>query len=259
MSITYPITQRSIITLSTFGSQCDDGIYIVGTGSSLADFDFDRLKDKYTIALNDAVKHVPRPDILFHADGIHDRYKDLYLSAWPTAVVTQRVSVSAYQRHKKCSFTKQLYYYIETEEIHSSTNCNAQLYRGRPNSNGHTVATPAIHLAWKLGARRIFLLGVDCYCKNSGQAKEEYYLNGKNPSSTIHKYKEVAISSAGGGGNINHEQERHSAWIDDMAVLRKYFDEIGAYQDSYPGSNIFNLSADSGITAWEKVNVDEML
>ncbi len=96
------------------------------------------------------------------------------------------------------------------------------------------------------------MLGIDCYCRNSGKENEKYYLTGKNPSDTIHNYNEIE-------GTDRHEQQRHTAWIEDMLELRSFFDHVGVYNDVYPGSNVYNLSADSGITAFEKVDVEEAL
>jgi hypothetical protein len=94
-----------------------------------------------------------------------------------------------------------------------------------------TVAAGGIELAWKMGARRIFLLGVDFYL-----------LGGKHYANLDEQSPQYL--------RLGAEPERRNKYLD---MLKEKLNKKGAYADRYPGSGIFNLSKNSAITVFEKV------
>jgi hypothetical protein len=121
-----------------------------------------------------------------------------------------------------------------------------------------TVATAGIHLAWKLGAERVFLLGVDGY-KLKDAAGERYYFDGRPKLADCgrgvfvpEKRKERLIN-----GVI--VQDRHDFWIENMRRLRKAFDRCKVFPCKWPGAGVYNLSAKSTIDAWPKITIEEAL
>jgi hypothetical protein len=112
-----------------------------------------------------------------------------------------------------------------------------------------TIATGGISLAWKMGARRIFLLGVDGYKIRRG-AEEVYYHDGT--AKPKERRKERTIKQKDRTLVI---QDRHDAWAKNMNELKKHFVSIGnPYPSAWPGPGIYNLSPLSTINAWPKVD-----
>ena len=222
-------------------SHAGDDAFIVGTGTSLAGFDYARLRGRLTIALNDAVL-TDGFDPTFHifSDvGIWKRYRDYQLSP-TTSVVCQTNARKNFLAYKKCAFKDRIFLFSNATNPNACEPADGNLYVSR------TVATGAIMLAWKLGARRVFLLGVDGY-----RTDKAYYHDGRTKGRE--KRKERRID----GGRI--VQDRHDCWVQNMRELRRQFDRRKIYGESWPGSNVYNLSLKSTIDSWEKRSVDDVL
>jgi hypothetical protein len=225
--------------------------FVVGTGTSLTGFDFSVLngrKNAFSIGLNDAVmaKRFKPEYSLFCDTGIWARYRDMDLDP-RTIMVCQPKARSQFLRYERCTYIDRVWHFNHVGNIQGcvKSDRNDDLFVAR------TVATGGIMMAWKLGARRVFLLGVDGYKLKSSKVGGTYYYDGKGKGNECRKEKNV------GDGRIT--QDRHAWWITNMKELRGWFDNRKVYQEEWPGSNVYNLSEHSEIKAWKKVKPEEVL
>lgn len=229
--------------------------FVCGTGTSLSGFDWTRLNGKLTIGLNDALS-VPgfAPAFSIFSDiGIWARYRSLDLDK-RTVVVCQGRARDQFNRWEKCTFKDQVWHFNQQATAKACNPKNDDLFCAR------TVACAAIMMAWKLGARRIFLLGVDGYKIAGGEGGVYYHTGGtKGPERRNEK---------GIPGTRQVVQDRHGWWAENMKELRVWFDTQNVYQEPFVcrdgrrrfyGSNIFNLSPLSTIKNFQKVKVKTVL
>lgn len=224
-------------------------IFVVGTGSSLLGFNWMKLSGATCIALNDAIKVSEYfiPDVHLFADvGIWVRYRDLFYREFQFLVCQEnaRKNFEHYAGFKHKHIIRTFDSYSSPTEVQDKDDA---LFVNR------TVATGGIMLAWKMGARRIFLMGVDGYklrVSDETGKHEIYYCDGST------KPPEKRPESAHGE---KVTQDRHEAWQRNMKDLREYFKKKRVYQEKWPGSGIFNLSPASTIDAWEKVKIESVL
>lgn len=215
--------------------------FVLGTGTSLAGFQWSMLNGRFTVALNDAVK-VPGFIAAYHifSDiGIWKRYRTLTLPK-ETAVVCQRKARDQFMRFDQCKFKGQVFHFNHIGKVDTIKEKDDSLFVSR------TVATGGIMLAWKLGAKRIFLLGVDGFKRS-----DAYYHNGTT------KLKEKRKETQAKDGMIT--QDRHEWWIKNMNELKAYFRKLKIFMGPYPEPGVYNLSERSNIDAWEKVPVLDVL
>jgi len=228
--------------------------FVCGTGTSLSGFDWTKLNGKLTIGLNDALK-VPgfAPAFSIFSDiGIWSRYRDLTLDD-RTVVVCQGRSRDQFVKYERCSFKDQVWHFNQQATAKACKPGNDDLFCAR------TIACTGIMMAWKLGARRVFLLGVDGY-KLAGGNGGTYYHDGSGKGPERRKEKGVP-------GTTMVTQDRHTWWNDNMKELREWFTAQKVYMDPFVrregklvyGSNVFNLSPLSTITEWQKVKVKTVL
>lgn len=205
--------------------------WVVGTGTSLRDFDYEKLSGRLTIALNDAARFF-EPWCLIHSDeALWTHYKGLALNS-TRAVVCQPASVRHYLQDKKCAFRSKLYAFKRVHEPKIGRG-DELLYCER------TVATAAIYLAWKLGASRIFLLGVDGY----RLGRKFYYADG----TASRRHYEVIRKFVDG----REVETRHERWNRNLRATQNAL--VKWYPGPWPGAGIYNLSELSTIDAFEKV------
>jgi len=234
-----------------WGKYPDSDIFVCGTGTSLAGFDWTRLGGRITIGLNDALK-IPgfAPAFSLFSDiGIWSRYRNLTLDK-RTMVVCQGRSRDQFMKYEKCSFKDQVWHFNQQATAKACDSKNDDLYCAR------TIACAGIMMAYKLGARRVFLLGVDGY-KLSGKDGGQYYHDGSGKGPERRKEQGVP-------GTTQVVQDRHGWWETNMKELRDWFDSLGVYQEPFRkgrhfGSNVFTLSGLSTIPQWEKVKVKTVL
>ncbi|UCG53522.1 MAG: class I SAM-dependent methyltransferase [Candidatus Latescibacterota bacterium] len=218
-----------------FGSYKGADAFVMGTGTSLAGFDWTSMNDKLTIALNDAVKAPGfKPKFHIFCDvGIWARYRNMNYPEG-CAMVCQKRARAQFLRWEHWKDPDQVFHFNHVSMPDQMTDVDDSLYVSR------TVATGGITLAWKLGARRIFLLGVDGY-----KFSDRYYYDGstKRPE----KRREVKA----GDGRIS--QDRHEWWRQNMNKLRDFFRKRNLFLGPWPKSGVYNLSPFSTIESWEKV------
>lgn len=133
-----------------------DEAFLVGGGPSLRGFDFDRLRGKTVVAINDAAKHLPWATALFSLD-----------QKWITS-----------RRNLMLSFPGEKYL-AANEEITSNPVPGA-IYLRRVRENGlsddpgaiclgGTSGYGAVNLAYLKRSKRIVLLGYDFYQDEAGK------------------------------------------------------------------------------------------
>ncbi len=123
----------------------DEVIYIVGSGTSLRGFDFNRLRGKRCIAINREFETVPWAEVCYFSDP---RVYGWYHSGL-SAFAGRKVTIA------KCSK-------IGPEvEVYVNTGRNGIDFRPRCLRTGNNSAHAAANLAIHLGAKVIVLLGID--------------------------------------------------------------------------------------------------
>jgi hypothetical protein len=207
--------------------------FVMGTGPSLEGFDWSCMNERHTVALNDAVL-VRGFEPLFHLfsdTGIWKRYRDFDL-AERTTVVCQRQARKNFINWPGCKFKARIWQFSQN----GTPDCKqpGDLFVSR------TVATAGIQLAWKLGARRVYLMGVD------GYRRDTHYYHDRTS-----KGKERRKENRLPDGRI--VQDRHQAWQSNMRDLAKYF-----ARHKVP-VEVFNLSESSTIDAWPYMDMEKAL
>jgi hypothetical protein len=245
----------------------DEDVFICGTGTSLFGFDWSRLSDKITIALNEAIK-VPDFNPTFHLFSDSNLYKsrkrrnlanpsgeyELIDYHPETSIVCQRPVRKNFivDPNRTEQFKKRVYQFNILPSPATIKFADHNLFISR------TVATGAICLAWKLGARRIFLLGVDGYKKRykRGPSTEEmYYHDGSTKPKEKRKEKTKELD-----GFVMVVQDRHEFWQKQMSQLYEFFRSNGdPYPSEWPGPGVYNCSLLSTIQSWEKIPIDKVL
>ena len=209
-----------------FGVFAGQDIFVVGAGPSLCGFDFSRLDGKVTIALNDMVHRFIPTYHLFNDTDIWPRYQDF--GYWPVTHVVCQADPAAHlwSYPHFCAKDRLLTYRERGPDVDP---VNDELWCD------YTVATAGVMLAWKLGAQRVYLLGVDAYRYH----KVDYCWQApKEPVG-----EEVVV-------------EPWDTFFDrDMGIVRDHFTSFGVG----PPGGVFNLSEKSTIKAWPKKKMEEVL
>lgn len=218
---------RTIVEL--FGIAKGLDVFILGTGPSMAGFDWGRLKGRFTIALNYALTQFPIvPDIhLFNdCNGDHPLQFDYLRHPYDerTRIVCQKTGWE-YFAINKAPFADRVFTYFNR-----GPDCDM----GQELACTHTVSAPAIMLAWKLGARSINLLGCDGY--RVGCAEHAY--EGVNPEAERQEMLERSMDS------YEHSQVRK--WLEICAV-------------GLPDGGVWNLSPHSVLVVWPKRTLEVAL
>lgn len=219
-----------------FGSFKDSDAFVVGTGTSLSGFKWERMKSKTPIiALNDAVKiEGLNPHFHIFSDiNIWKRYRDMDMPP-RTKVVCQRKAKKEFLRWEGCSFKDRVYHFNQVGTCDAVDPEIDDLYIK------NTVATGGIGLAWKLGARRIFLMGVDGF-----KLEEVYYHDGTSKGPEKRKVEPL--------GDGRWVQDRHRWWQKNMWDLRKYFNARKLFLGPWPESGVYILGRSSTIDAFQRL------
>lgn len=209
-----------------YGVFSGQDIFVVGAGPSLCGFDFERLDGKVTIALNDMVRMFYPTYHLFSDVDIWQRYKCIAYSHETFIVCQKEPAAHLWSAPEFCAKDRLLTFTQRGPDIDP---INDELWCD------YTVATAGVQFAWKLGAQRIFLLGVDAYRYHSvdycWQAEREPV--------------ELPIVVEPWDSFFNR----------DLEVVRDHF---ASFQIGPPGG-VFNLSARSTIRAWPKMKMEDVL
>jgi hypothetical protein len=128
-------------------------MFLVGGGPSLKGMDLSALAGQYTIAVNNAFRLVPNPDVIFYADTRWWSWNGKDIPAeFPGRIISTCSAGARYLDPRVCRMGR---CYRFTEEDGAGLSHDPTLLSG-PDS-GYM----AINLAYLLGASRIVLLGYD--------------------------------------------------------------------------------------------------
>lgn len=248
-------TDYAAPSICTHWHRYDGGtVYVVGFGTSLAGFDWTRLAGRTTIALNHAVTMFAPTYHLYSDSSIRPRYWKHPYTDGTTIVVQEDVATEA-RAIKWVHYSKIATFFRVVDNCKDIPKNNDQLYVER------TVATAGIMLAWKLGAARIFLLGVDGYRL---AAKTTQGVESKNTRLQTGDYVCYADGSAHRTqGPMDTDQtigdivvrESHMEWAADMGKLKLYFQT----RQAATAPEVRTANPRSTITAWPKCTIEEAL
>jgi len=210
-----------------FGSAADREVVIIGTGPSVWGFDWAQLDPYYTIALNDAIYYLT-PDIhLWHDNLLFNRIdKDgrSYIRhpyQPKTLIVCRDLACKWLASRLDWKFKDRVYVY---KQHGPDSDVN-----GDQMWVDHSVSTAGIMLAKKLGARKVFLLGLDGFRVNGAEYAHELQ-PGKEEGEQETMLKRTRDSQ-------DHDKVAH--WLAIMA-------------GPFPGG-IINCSPHSIITTWPRM------
>lgn len=127
----------------------DETVYIVAGGPSLRDFDFRRLDDKITIAINKSLSVLPNAKLLWWSDERFFRQ--------------HREEIAQHRAAYKATAYINFYREKNPDWVSSYSFSRMKGYDDRPEylCHGNNSGYAALHLAIKLGAKKIILLGYD--------------------------------------------------------------------------------------------------
>lgn len=216
-----------------------EDVFVVATGPSLAGFDFSRLNQFTTIAVNDAVtaEGFEPTYHLFSDIAIWRRYPDHDYGR--TKIVCQQVAAEHLLRHKSFSSGENLLTFKHRGNPAGQERDSDALFTGR------TVANAGMLLAAKVGAHRIFLLGVDGYRltgpdPHNSENDSIFYFDG----SAHLKGHQQAVESRGEGERLI--ERRHSNMTRHLRIVYNTF-MVNFYpaEPQWPGPGVYNLSEHS--------------
>ena len=238
-----------------------EDFFVVGSGSSLIGFKYGLVRGLNTIALNDAIKaknFIPRYHLFSDAHLYNGFLKKGSKSGgtnpsggyrdWPYHPEIEILC----QKRERVSFNKDRGpNWNPVWEFDSSGSALTVKRHDDGLFINRTVATAAIMFAWKMGAKRIFLLGIDGYKLRIGST-DIYYFDGsdKPPEKRQIKAQEYIAP-----GQVKIIQDRHDFWKKQMQELKRFFVSMGnPYPGNFPGPGVYNLNEHSTIDAWPKVS-----
>lgn len=239
------------------GAHAGADVFVCGTGTSLAGFDWTRLNECATIALNDAINARGfEPTYHLWAD---DHLYERYFKHYPQTVAIVP-SVTAHLLAGDYDDAVTYTHRENTERVivpdcdprwpepygqfrFAATECSED---GDDLYCSHTVATAGVLLAAKLGARRIFLVGCDAYTTEAAN-----YWDGRPPHMLHHRPVPL--------GDGRWRTSAHIYWDMELTRLREWFAERARYAGPWPAEGVYNTSELSTLTAWDKVPLETAL
>jgi hypothetical protein len=219
--------------------------FVVCFGTSLIGFDWERLRDKFTIGVNDTVRYIPNLDIHLFSDP------DLWFSRYSKFKYRRdQPQADLVCRDKTVLEISWRWDNIPLEQCFGFKKTKWTTYERITPDNWRlfmaaTVVCPAVQLAWKLGCKKIYVLGFDAYDKKDGGRRITY------ADGTTQAEKKRNLLSDKGGIVI---REKHKLWASQAErmtdeLIHKYSPEV----------EIYNLSPRSTVTCWEKVDPETVL
>jgi len=197
-------------------------VFVVGSGPSLAGFDFSLLDGEKVIAINHSYKLLKHDLHVFYDASFLQEARGQYSPKTHTSRVLAGRNSGA----------------VESE--------NVQLFRRSPVVTrqfkdglymGYSSALPAINAALILGAKEVYLLGIDCRFLSDKEVREAARKNG-NPSAA------EAIIKDGFSHHVTQNTVNHSMDVKDKE--RKYT-QMAAQFNAFAPYPVFNLSQFSQI------------
>lgn len=122
----------------------DETVYIIGGGPSLINFDWNNLKGKRVIAVNRAFQVLPDADVLYWTDSRFYKWYKSEIDMFNGVKYTCRTS-NLYNNNVRIVYPSSKVFDLRSKFI----------------SNANNSGYAAINLAYKLGAKKVYLLGYD--------------------------------------------------------------------------------------------------
>jgi hypothetical protein len=136
----------------------DEEVFILGSGSSLEGFDFNRLDGENVIAINHSIEFYPQAFALIFGDSVFKNKTNFDLAGYKGMIFTSD--------QKDVDVIADNWYYYSVRRHEPVINPKLGLYH--PTSTG----IAAINLAIQMRAHKIYLLGYDFYMKKDEEGKE---------------------------------------------------------------------------------------
>lgn len=152
----------------------DKDVFILGSGTSLRNFDFTKLHDKYVIAVNHSIEHYNAQALIFGDKVFVTKTKFDFMKYHGNIFCSEKcLGTNPIQDiHKE---NKRRLYVFKDRRDEPSTSFKAGLFH--PTSSGAL----AINLALVAGARMIYLLGFDFYYNKGIHFYPDYEHHGRMP------------------------------------------------------------------------------
>lgn len=154
--------------------------YIIGSGPSLIDFDFSKLDNKFTIAVNHTIEHYDNCNCLIFGDNIFLRTTNYNLDSFNGLIFASRKTM--HQPNLYSIKDKENVYFFDDNRREIGVDMAQGLYH--PTNTGML----AINLALCMRADPIYLLGFDFKYKNNKMHFYKDYPHHK--TYTEEKYKQ---------------------------------------------------------------------
>lgn len=223
---------------------------VIGSGWSLAGFDFSRIAHIPRMVLNDAIEAVPDGDLHVWGDGkLVARYAGRKYSE-KTRLVIQSSSLVRFTRERNAAGV-----FPSAQELVAATyeaSGGRHEVENHPEFllKGYTVATAGIHLAARLGATPIILLGCDaCAPAKPGTG---YYWDGRPSTHEARRVERLRAPN----GEIVLREDRHAEFSKSMEELRRM---LRVAMPSHCRIVVWNASPVSLIEAWPRRTIEECL
>ncbi len=224
-----------------FGKNPGATAFVVAFGWSLQGFRWSKLQGHLVIGLNDSIRHLI-PTYWAFTDGTIYRNNHAGFHGGHDTIIPPDlpIFIPGTMRHLNFPWPQQAYGLKLANEWKPHQDPDS-VYMWA------TVATWGVSIAYRLGAKRIILVGVDA-CMPSDRGKG-YYADGKIlPDQNYARSKEVEPGIM--------MEPRHHQWVESFKKLHAGFQQAGAYE---AGLEILNASPVSQIDIWPKVNLEDYL
>ena len=149
-------------------------VFLLGSGTSLRDFDFSKLQDKYVIAINHSIEHYNAQAMIF-GDKIFVTKTHFNFMKYKGHIFCSEKCLGTNPIQDIHNENKRRLYVFKDRRDERSTNFKKGLFH--PTSTGAC----AINLALIGGAKNIYLLGFDFYYNNGIHFYQDYEHQGRMP------------------------------------------------------------------------------
>lgn len=199
-------------------------VFVVGSGASLAGFDFSILKDQQVIAVNHAYKLTPHTLHTFYDSSfLQEARKDGYRWDKHTAHILAG-------RNTGCLASDKVTLYRRASYVTSQIKDGLYI--------GYSSAQAGINYALINGARNVYLLGIDCKFLTPAEVRRAAELNG-NP-----KAADDILKGADFAHHVTQQTTEHTMNTRDKE--RKYTQAAPQF-NVFAGRNVFNCSRFSNL------------
>lgn len=197
-----PLTRQSVLLQRSLFEKTSDAlsirelkdkyknkiIFVLGSGRSLEYINKEFFKDKITIGCNKVYKSFPCSySVMIHHDFAQEAIND-----------GQKIITSRFHCAVKTSFQKLKgeHYYFNHKDNRHKNSVIQNLDQEDSILVGCSVSLSAIHIAYYLGAKTIFLCGMDCGSLDGETNIEGYPQPQKNQYETFNNFENQSIQIA---------------------------------------------------------------